>query len=244
MKKIIGVLIMCLMVGMIFLVPGVRADENYDHTYTDKQGDVYSGEEGQIVSGHEEIDIIEISSLKSGDNIILKMKVVGTIVDNGSLIAGVMGPWGIWYSFNLDTNGDGVSDYGVSYCNKYCYINKKGEEFNEDISDAASGSGTNTLTVVVPLSLLNNTTTLDFETWNAAVALDARGMETGGVMAYYSDSIGIADAGGGEDGADGEGGADEESEKKEEKGFIPGFETAFLLAAVGVSIVLIKKKYW
>ncbi len=236
-KKLLTAILVLAMLTTVFLVgmPGVRADENYDHTYTDPSGDVYILPSMVGVSGHEEIDTIEISSLRSGDNIILKMKVVGTIVDNGS-------GSGIIYGFSLDANSDGESDYLVDYRNKCCELHSEETGLVEDISSAASGSGTNTLTIVVPLSLLNNPSALDIlESW----ANDVRG------DVYYRDrytgeTTGDGENGGGEDGTDGEDGAvdGEETEEKEDKGFIPGFETAFLLAAVGVSVVLLRRKQY
>jgi hypothetical protein len=41
---------------------------------------------------------------------------------------------------------------------------------------------------------------------------------------------------------EGEEGAGEQPEKKEQKGFIPGFEVTMLLSAIGVCALLIRKK--
>ena len=234
-KRVLCIGLFLVMLTTVFLVgmPSVRADENYDHTYTDKWGDVSKqGEPTTTEEGNQEVeenvDIIEISSLKSENNVTLKMKVAGWIDNWGPQ----PGPFGsnsyIKYILYLDTNDDGATDYRVVYCARDCdiYIGEEGYS-GEDISDKASGSGTDTLTVIVPLTLLNNTTTLNFASKAGSSVCDQGGDPHAYGYFHYEDNI-MKPTGGGEKG----GGV-----------FIPGFETVFLLAAVGVSIVVMKKKH-
>ena len=92
----------------------------------------------------------------------------------------------------------------------------------------ASGSGTHTLTVTVPISHFGEHTAFDIG-WCYAVYSESE--ETG-----YIDMVMPTDAGnGGDDGADGE-------DEEEEKGFIPGFEAVMLIGAIGISAVLLSRK--
>ena len=84
MRKIIGLVIgLCLC--FLFFSGTAAAEVDYGHTYSDGSGDVMEGTEAAyagVVGGHDYIDITEVKSYKSEDNVILKMTVVGVITDS------------------------------------------------------------------------------------------------------------------------------------------------------------------
>ncbi|MCG2826786.1 MAG: hypothetical protein L6265_09370 [Thermoplasmatales archaeon] len=209
MRKTIGLVIgVCLC--FLFFSGNVTAVD-YDHTYSDPSGDVQ--ELGDVaVGGHDYIDITEVKSYQSGDNIILKMIVAGTITDAKY----------IEYWFTIYLTEDGKTLCYVSYHNGKC--TGMGGELN------ASGSGTNTLTITIPITALGEHTTFGI---NHCTTRDGRAEETDYYDTMYVHNFDTMEETTDEDTTEGGTG---------DKEFIPGFEIAVVIGAIGISAVLISKK--
>jgi len=109
MKKLIGTFVSLMVVGVL-LSSTACAEVNYTLTVTDKTGTVFKGTAtgAEKVGGHDDIDLTQLKSYRSGDEIIFELTVVGTIQDNDSYD----------YDIRIDTNGDEEEDYEVEYENK------------------------------------------------------------------------------------------------------------------------------
>ncbi len=98
-------------------------------------------------------DIIQVTSIKSGENIVLTMKVTGSVYPQGGSYSNTQ------YTFNIDINGDLEMDWYVSTSN-FLLIMGNDTNIQDDNNNYltylpnATGSGTNTLTVTFPISLI------------------------------------------------------------------------------------------
>lgn len=157
---IVAVIIMiCLTAG----ISSLTLAEGYDITYADPEDDiVLLDDDGNSVSapGHENIDILEVSSSEQilGFTIVLKMMVKGIILDQEN----------ITYGFNI-LDGDSVF-YIIVYTNGVC----SGYGFeNSDIDVLpASGSGTETLEIDLPASNVEEIQNFDIVGWTAEEVYD------------------------------------------------------------------------
>jgi hypothetical protein len=156
------VLVLLLVIGSFtFLnVSGSRA-VNYTMKITDPSGDsgtLVGSDQGTRDDG----DILEISSAKSGDNVELKMKVKGKIrYNNLSFSAG--------YTFHLDIDGDGDEDWFVTTSSSYAMYGNNTMLIDDTQSNSmylanATGDGTDTLTVLLPISYITQYETI--YSWN------------------------------------------------------------------------------
>jgi hypothetical protein len=106
-------------------------------------------------------DILMVTSAKDGDNIVLTMKVRGTVYINGTdYVTG--------YQFNIDINGDNTYDWLVtvtSYGNFHgTNAQLQDDEFYLVYLDNATGAGTDTVTVKFLLTQITDSETID--SWN------------------------------------------------------------------------------
>jgi hypothetical protein len=151
-KMLIGLLL------AVIVLPGFAMAQELDLYYDDPTGDVEDWDEYIYSSGYEYIDIIEVSSSENvlGTQLVLEMTVTGVITDSNN----------ISYMFYLMDNDEWI--YIVSYTNGIC------EGYNMDTGDTdiltASGAGTSTLEIRVPLNYLGDIT--DFDFWSEAVEYD------------------------------------------------------------------------
>jgi len=138
---------------ILSLIP-VSAQSNYDISYSDPSGDVQvMDDDGEWleVPGHMDIDITRISSSKPTlkQNIELELTVLGTIQNTEE----------IGYMFYI-MDGEEVI-YMITYRNGNCTgLNYVGESYEEDIL-VASGAGTNTLQVLLPVKNLGYVSDFD-----------------------------------------------------------------------------------
>ena len=156
MKYLSKALVIIIMMWSLLLSTWSAAGEDYDITYSDPEDDVkiynFDTEEVTPVSGYGDIDILEIKSSKFvlQQNLILEMRVLGEIVDSET----------ISYEFMLLDEGN--SFYNVYYNNGTCMgINYNDMKSEGDIL-VATGQGTDTLTVTVPIKNLGAVVDYDF----------------------------------------------------------------------------------
>lgn len=240
MRKIIGFVIgACL----CFLFFSGNAAADYSNSLNDGKGDVWHWYVTETTWGwsynneRPNIDITEISTSGSEGNVTVTIKVKGTITDSEK----------IYYQFDLvDNKGTSSTDDDISsyilYTNQTCTIYKTRETTNTsdigaDLSDNTSHSG-GTLTIHFQLTDIGAPGHLTSATKISGCAYDYA--ETGDTTGeYYYDMVPDVPTGGGGTTGGNETGA---GKKEGGKGFIPGFETAVLIGAIGISAVLISKK--
>ncbi|MBU4189954.1 MAG: hypothetical protein KJ886_03025 [Candidatus Thermoplasmatota archaeon] len=221
MRKIIGLVIgVCL----CFLFFSGNAAAGYDDTINDGTGDVwywYATENTWGYSYNKErpnIDITQISMSESGGTVTVTMKVKGTITDSENIM------------YQLSIVDDQNTSYSIWYSNETCWLYGVGETMytGADLSENTSHSG-GTLTIHFQLTDIGNPGQLKFATYMAGCTHDYA--ETGDTTGeYYYDMVPDVSTGEGID-------YDYDSKK-----FIPGFEVAFLIGAIGISAVLLSKK--
>ncbi|WP_455393075.1 thrombospondin type 3 repeat-containing protein [[Eubacterium] cellulosolvens] len=157
MKKLSKLLIMLIVMSSLIVMSwSLAAGVDYDISYNDSDGDVkiydYEHEETITVSGHEDIDILEIKSSKLTlkQNLVLEMIVAGEIIKSEATS----------YQFMLMDSGEMV--YMLMYSNGTCTgMNIQNMEPEQDML-VATGDGTDTLTVTVPLKNLGIIEDYDF----------------------------------------------------------------------------------
>ncbi len=155
-----------LIISSVVVMNVVGPDTSVDYTLniTDPQGD----SEGTLITDEateQNADILKITSAKSGDNIVLTMKVAGSI--NTTDIT----TYSNGYQFNIDINGDKAYDWLVtsSYMTNYGGTDSQiqddeGNFENLHYLENSTGQGTDTVTVKFLLSFIT-----DFEnitTWD------------------------------------------------------------------------------
>lgn len=100
----IGILVVLMGLGLLV---NVNAEVSYDHSYTDASGDV-------VPSQNDDIDLISFSSEKSGDEVLIKLQVVGEF--NAITITVVFAVDGLEYVMTYSTGiVVMVDDNSVSY---------------------------------------------------------------------------------------------------------------------------------
>jgi hypothetical protein len=152
----------CILTFMIVLfmttsMLSTNAEINYDVTHDDKKGDVRTiGNDGllAIVQGHDDIDILKIKSSKLNikQNIVLEMTVAGIIVKSENFT----------YSFYI--NDQDMMVYTVFYQNGMCFGSNTDDYSSGQEDDVliASGAGTDTLMVTIPIDNLGAISSYDF----------------------------------------------------------------------------------
>lgn len=233
MRKIIGLVIgLCL----CFLFFSGNASAGYSDSLNDGEGDVWQWYVTETTWGwsysneRPNIDIIQVSMSESGSTVTVTMKVKGTITDSEK----IMYYLGIVDDKGTTTADDDVS-YNILYNNGTCTLYGTGEAMyiGVDLSGNTSHSG-GILTTHFQLTDIGNPGQLRFTTNMAGWAYDYA--ETGDTTGeYYYDMIPNESTGDG---------TTDTGKQEKGKGFIPGFEAAVLIGAIGISIVLLKKKYW
>jgi hypothetical protein len=144
------VLILAISSLTILNVSGSRA-VNYTMEIIDSAGDLDTGNEDV----DSDADILKITSVKDGDNIKIIMKVNGTVYTE----MGTYTYFSVGYIFHLDINGDFEEDWKVTvnpaftiYANNTQLIDDK--EDHTIFLPNATGEGTDTLTVLIPISMI------------------------------------------------------------------------------------------
>jgi hypothetical protein len=138
-----------------FLMPNVSS-VSYDITHDDPEDDVITiNEDGEpeVVTGHDDIDILSIKSSKMTvkQNIVLEMTVAGTIVNSDNHT----------YTFDILDGEDSV--YMVYYQNGVA-IGMDFTDFSSELDETvliATGTGTDTLKVTIPLNELGSITNFE-----------------------------------------------------------------------------------
>lgn len=225
MKKIIGLVIgVCL----CFLFFSGNAAAGYDDSLNDGEGDVWHYYVTETTWGwsysneRPNVDIKKVSMSESEDTVTVTMQVKGTITNSEKIM---------YYLGIVDDEG---TEYSIWYGNETCWLYGVGETMytGVDLSDNTSGVGTNTLTTHFQLTDIGSPGQLKFAD-TAGWAYDYA--ETGDTTGeYYYDMVPDVSTG---DGTTGDG-----TEEEGGKGLIPGFETALLIGAIGVSAVLLSRK--
>jgi len=227
-----------LVIGMClcFLFFSGNAAAGYSDTKSDGTGDIWHWH----ITGttyawgynteRPNIDITQVSMSESGGTVNVTMKVKGTITDSGNIV--------YWLCIVDDGGTAGTEDddtnYNILYANGTCTLYGSGEAayIYISLSDNTSHSG-NTLTTHFQLTDIGNPGQLKFATDTAGWTYDYA--ETGDTSGeYYYDMV--------PDVSTGEGTTGDGEKEEKGKGFIPGFETALLIGAIGISMVLISKK--
>jgi hypothetical protein len=232
MRKIIGLVIG---VYLCFLFFSGNAAAGYSDSLNDSEGDVWHYYVTETTWGwsysneRPNIDIKQVTMSESGGTVTVTMKVKGTITDSEKII---------YYLGIVDDKGTPTTDddttYNIYYNNGTCWLYGAGGlmYMGTDLSGNTSHSG-GTLTTHFQLTDIGSPGQLGFTTNMAGWTYDYA--ETGDTTGeYYYDMIPDESTDGGTTG-------DGEKEEKG-KGFIPGFETALLIGAIGISAVLISKK--
>ncbi|MCK5561926.1 MAG: hypothetical protein KAJ51_15110, partial [Thermoplasmata archaeon] len=148
MNKIVRKLIMIMMINFFMLsLMSVTAQSDYDVSYSDPTDDVQLfTDEGEMmeVSGHADIDISVIKSSKPSikQSIELELTVVGTIQNSEE----------ISYMFSIMNAEESI--YMVTYQNGNCTGFSVQDEFYTPDILVATGAGTNTLKVLIPVKNL------------------------------------------------------------------------------------------
>ncbi|WP_455392653.1 hypothetical protein [[Eubacterium] cellulosolvens] len=180
-KKIVTISLVSILIIMGFLTLPVSAEVNYSLSIEDPSGDPV----GLIITDQatkDNADILKITSTKSGENIVLTMKVKGSISTTNSQT------YSNGYQFSLDINGDSEYDWLVtsSYMGNY---NGTDSQLQDDTMEHAkylenaTGIGTDTLTVKFPLSYITNVEPV--YSWNMYATASSVKLSVG---ASYSDS--------------------------------------------------------
>jgi hypothetical protein len=153
---VLGIL---LLGAFLCISPNVTGQVTYDITKTDPSGDPEGIPLITDQATEDNADILEITSTKSGDNIVLSMKVTGYINTTNTTT------YSNSYLFYIDINGDNSYDWLVG---SYYYLNTnftdsqlQQDEEGEDwpklyYLDNATGIGTHKLTVKFPLSYITD----------------------------------------------------------------------------------------
>ena len=195
-------LIMALVLGA-FLIPAGAEDSravDYSLSKDDPSGDSYGiqGFEDSDVAA--DADILQVTSTISDNNIVLEMKVSGTIHVSGSIYFD-------GYLFNIDINGDDTMDW---LAGAYSYANAGGTNAqlqddegnfeNFHYLENATGDETDTVTIQFPLSYISNVETID--SWN--IYGKANVVKTGTSYSYedLAPDDGFTDTGGGNGGGE------------------------------------------
>lgn len=215
--KIIFIIILTVIFLLIFHSFHVIAEINYDITYKDPQGDVkyINGDNNQKVTGHEDIDIIEIKSYKKSENLTIEMKVVGRIKNSPNIIYSFEIAW-LW---NNDLEGSlGYIYYLNGNCS--CAMVRVAFECETKIID------NNILNIIVPPEFVNNydISASKFQLIRAGSVENESYYDI--VEGDSSDNNKVVD------GFDGESG----------NGFISSFEISVLLIAAGIILIFLTKK--
>jgi len=140
---------------MILTISPVVGEVNYDVTHEDSEGDVQTMDDNgnfANVPGHEDIDILSITSskVKIKQNLILEMTVVGIIQVSEE----------ISYGFYILDEGEMI--YSINYHNGTCTGYNIGSYSSEPDILVATGAGSDTLIVTVPLNKLGYITHFEF----------------------------------------------------------------------------------
>jgi len=230
MRKIMGLVIgVCL----CFLFFSGSAAAGYSDSLNDGEGDVWHWYVTETTWGwgynkeRPNIDIKQITMSESGGTVTVTMKVKGTITDSEKIM------------YQLSIVDDQNISYNILYSNETCTLYGVGEAMyivGADLSANTSHSG-GTLTTHFQLTDIGSPGQLKFATYMAGTAYEYT--VVGDTTAeYYYDMVPDESTG---DGAIGDGAIGNGKQEKG-KGFIPGFETALLIGAIGIFAVLISKK--
>ncbi|UCH89642.1 MAG: hypothetical protein JSV49_03055 [Thermoplasmata archaeon] len=148
------VIIIVSVCSTFYLYGTTGAEINYDVIHEDPKDDIKAIDENgnsEIVSGHEEIDIVKISSSKTmvKQNIILAMTVAGTIISSN------------YFSYGFSIMDGENEIYMVWYLNGTCSgINMK--DYNSEPDKlVATWADTDTLEVTVPIKNIGPVTNFD-----------------------------------------------------------------------------------
>jgi hypothetical protein len=157
----VGIVSVVIILMFLSLVPLNVSAVEYSLSYTDPSGDP----EGILVEDQttkDMTDILQITSALSGNDIVLTMKVTGTIYTTGfSYFSG--------YQFNLDIDDDQTMDWLVTTSSIPNFNGtdsqlQDDEEFILKYLENSTGHGTNTLTVKFPQAYITEEETI--ESWN------------------------------------------------------------------------------
>ena len=160
---VLGILILG---ALLSIFTPVAAEVNYTLAIEDASGDPDGIPFVTDQATQDNADILKITSAKSGDDIVLTMKVKGTITTTDtSTYANV-------YQFNIDINGDSEYDWLVSSSFVVNYGGTDSQLQQVESEDEpklyylenATGIGTDTLTVKFPLSNITDVETI--YSWN------------------------------------------------------------------------------
>jgi hypothetical protein len=150
---------------------------DYDIIHEDSESEVqmfdFENEEMITVIGHEDIDILQIESSKPTikQNLILEMTVAGEILKTEN----------VSYQFLITDNEEAV--YMVMYSNGNCSgVNIRNMDYEPDIL-IATGAGTDTLTVTVPITNIGMLETYDL------IGMTSEGEEMDDEYLSYTDQV-------------------------------------------------------
>jgi hypothetical protein len=163
-RKIGIIALVSILILMGFVIPPAAAEVNYSLSITDASGDAGTGSETINKDG----DILTITSAKDGSNVKITMKVTGTIYTDYEAHSSIYTIVG--YVFHIDIMGDFEEDWEVMvrpanslYGYNNCVLKDDKEDHTIYLQNA-TGNGTNTLTLMIPISTITDIETI--YSWN------------------------------------------------------------------------------
>ena len=224
MKKMV-ILILIMWVCLLFLLePAVAV--NYNVSGSDPEGDLEQ-HGGSVVPGHSEIDIKYVETKESGNDFIIILKVYGLISDAS----------GINYQIGIKYGDDDDQGYSVYYGNGQATGTAK--KMGEPGHSIDVVKKTDTLTFTESKDVLNTPTKWEvnaatFDLGKDGKLSDDDFYDSSIVKGSVDETINSNDPSNTEE-------KDDHDNTEEDNG-IPGFEVLILLGAIGITIIVMRKR--